>query len=484
MKNLFCASRAIRLKITVLLALFSLSLGATSASAQSVTILDGTLKVADDPRFGIVGGDFPGVIGTIGDGKVFFSTTQDFFGAIYKTHSGLLFGPGTYSFNTAKNNRNGDTSPEPYEGVVVDEGQVGAHMLIDWNGFQDIDVVMVWDVIDNGDGTTSFIAVDGISTNPPNPDGLPGFLVREGPFTNASAVFDFTVPTPSEPVTKIPFPLQPKSADSVVLDSVNNVDEGVDLVRSKLERQGFDIVVVIDHARGAATADVIFPPNVVIVARPPRNIERRLLRKSKTIGLDLPMKFHVYEDEDGKVRLATNSIGYLFDRHDIAPRGRAARLLDKFNEQFGKEDRGFITLKSNRSVEETSAALQEAILSVPGIRLPFVIDYGEKQHKDKYRFYNRRRKDDRHRKESRGPIVIGFGNPNGATPLLIQAERRIGIDLPLKFLVWEDDDGSVNVTTNDFRYIVDRHNLNGFDEFVSIVKRDVESFMKAGAGIR
>jgi uncharacterized protein (DUF302 family) len=143
-----------------------------------------------------------------------------------------------------------------------------------------------------------------------------------------------------------------------------------------------------------------------------------------------------------------------------------------FNEQFGEEDRGMITMQSNRSFNDTVVALQDAIVAVPGIRLPFVIDFGDKG-KDA------RNADDG---DFRGPVVIGFGNPDGATPLLIQAERRIGIDLPLKFLVWHGDNGEVNITTNDFRYIADRHNLKGFDEFISIVMDDVMGFMKFGAG--
>lgn len=475
--------RTFFMKKTILGAAISAIAGISSVQAQTVPLVSGVLRVSDDPRFGIVGGVFPGVIGTVGDGKISLTTTQDFFGDKYVTHSGEVFGPGVYSFNVNKNNRNGDASAEPYDGIVVREGQVGGHVLVDWNGYQDIDAVFVWDVIDNGDGTTTFKAVDAPSVNPPNPDGIDGFLTREGPFTNASAVFDFTIKTPAEPITKVSFPLQPHSTDSVVLDGVANVDDGVAMVRAKLEKEGFEIVVVIDHARGAGTANVIFPPNVIIVARPPKDIERDILKTSKTIGIELPLKFHVYEDEDGKVRLGTNSIGYLYDRHDVKPANNAARLIDKFNEQFGKEERGLITIQSHRTLEDTVSALQEAILRVPGIRLPFVVDLGAKRSSDDNHGNRDERNGGQQPSAEKGPVVIGFGNPEGATPLVIQAERRIGIDLPLKFLVWYGDNGEVNVTTNDFRYIADRHNLKQYDEFVSIVMKDVLGFMNFGAGI-
>lgn len=458
------------MKKKAIVAMLSMLMGIGAAEAETSSFLSGQLRVEDDPRFGIEGVPLDtSIVGTIGNGVFTVGSPTPLFGANWTAHSGRVFGPGTYTFNVNKNNR-GDLSGLPYEQVVVGEGQVGGHVLIDYLDFTDIDAIFVWDVIDNGDGTTTLRSVDAPSASPDNPDGLDGFLTREGPLANASANFDFTIITPDRPVTEIETPLQPYSTESVVLDEVSSVDEGVEFVREKLEREGFDITMVIDHARGAAQAGVIFPPNVIIIARMPRNIERKLLRRSKTVGIEMPMKFHVYEDEQGQVRLGTNSMGYIFDRHDVKTSDRAARMLDKFNEQFGKqEDRGLITIQSKRSFDDTVAALQEAILRVPGIRLPFVLDLGDgrKEH---------------HGRKS-GPVVIAFGNPDGATPLLIQVERRIGIDLPLKFLVWHGDDGEVNITTNDFRYIVDRNNLKGWDNYVEIVKRDVAGFMNFGAGI-
>jgi uncharacterized protein (DUF302 family) len=36
-------------------------------------------------------------------------------------------------------------------------------------------------------------------------------------------------------------------------------------------------------------------------------------------------------------------------------------------------------------------------------------------------------------------IVVSFGNPRTGTPLM-QADRRVGIELPLRMLVWRDGD--------------------------------------------
>ena len=56
--------------------------------------------------------------------------------------------------------------------------------------------------------------------------------------------------------------------------------------------------------------------------------------------------------------------------------------------------------------------------------------------------------------------LLIFGNPKAGTPLM-QANQTIGIDLPLKILVWEDDSGGVWITYNDPTWLAKRHNLGG-----------------------
>lgn len=54
--------------------------------------------------------------------------------------------------------------------------------------------------------------------------------------------------------------------------------------------------------------------------------------------------------------------------------------------------------------------------------------------------------------------VLLFGNPKGGTPLM-QAVQTIGIDLPLKALVWQDGSGTTWVSYNDARWLAQRHGL-------------------------
>ena len=52
--------------------------------------------------------------------------------------------------------------------------------------------------------------------------------------------------------------------------------------------------------------------------------------------------------------------------------------------------------------------------------------------------------------------LLIFGNPQGGTPLL-ECAQTVGIDLPLKALVWEDAAAQVWLSYNDVAYLARRH---------------------------
>ena len=55
--------------------------------------------------------------------------------------------------------------------------------------------------------------------------------------------------------------------------------------------------------------------------------------------------------------------------------------------------------------------------------------------------------------------LLVFGNAKGGTPLM-QALQTIGIDLPLKALVWQDAAGITWLSYNDPHWIAQRHGLD------------------------
>ena len=55
--------------------------------------------------------------------------------------------------------------------------------------------------------------------------------------------------------------------------------------------------------------------------------------------------------------------------------------------------------------------------------------------------------------------VLIFGNPQGGTPF-IECSQTVGIDLPLKVLVWEDAAGQVWLGYNEPVYLAKRHGVS------------------------
>jgi uncharacterized protein (DUF302 family) len=72
-----------------------------------------------------------------------------------------------------------------------------------------------------------------------------------------------------------------------------------------------------------------------------------------------------------------------------------------------------------------------------------------------------------------------FGNAKAGTPLM-QSVQTIGLDLPLKALVWQDVSGKTWLSYNDPAWLAKRHGLSGETEaVVNIMAGALEAVAKA-----
>jgi uncharacterized protein (DUF302 family) len=77
--------------------------------------------------------------------------------------------------------------------------------------------------------------------------------------------------------------------------------------------------------------------------------------------------------------------------------------------------------------------------------------------------------------------VLIFGNAKGGTPLM-QAVQTIGIDLPLKALVWQDAAGDTWLSWNDPAWLAARHGVSGADAVAGKLTAVLEDVAKTAAG--
>jgi uncharacterized protein (DUF302 family) len=78
--------------------------------------------------------------------------------------------------------------------------------------------------------------------------------------------------------------------------------------------------------------------------------------------------------------------------------------------------------------------------------------------------------------------LLIFGNPKGGTPLM-QDRQLAGIDLPLKALGWEDEQGKVWLSYNDPHWIAERHGLGSpIRDAVAAIAASVGKVIEAATG--
>jgi uncharacterized protein (DUF302 family) len=106
-------------------------------------------------------------------------------------------------------------------------------------------------------------------------------------------------------------------------------------------------------------------------------------------------------------------------------------------------DQGIIAIPSQHSVDDTVERLQQ-ILREKGVTLFALVDHSGEAKKAGMKMPPTR-------------LVI-FGSPKAGTPLMLHSPS-VAIDLPLKVLVAEDEQGKVWISYNSPKYLKERHNL-------------------------
>jgi uncharacterized protein (DUF302 family) len=76
--------------------------------------------------------------------------------------------------------------------------------------------------------------------------------------------------------------------------------------------------------------------------------------------------------------------------------------------------------------------------------------------------------------------LIIFGNARGGTPLM-QSVQTVGIDLPLKALVWEDAAGKTWLAYHEPHWIAQRYNVTNAELVVSKMTAMLSAIVKKAA---
>ena len=83
--------------------------------------------------------------------------------------------------------------------------------------------------------------------------------------------------------------------------------------------------------------------------------------------------------------------------------------------------------------------------------------------------------------ELRPTELIIFGNARGGTPLM-QSVQTVGIDLPLKVLVWQDAAGKTWISYNEPAWIAQRHGIADAQAVVNKMADLLSAISRKAAG--
>ena len=183
-----------------------------------------------------------------------------------------------------------------------------------------------------------------------------------------------------------------------------------------------------------------------------------LIQKDQLIALDLPQKIITFDQGENSYlyRLSTS---YLADRYAVsfgdlskmtgALDGLSQKIADNQNRDMKDPDieqhQGIITQKSNKTFDQAVKAIQQQIENAESINIMAELDH--------------RKNADSVNMELRPTYVIMFGNPQVGIPLM-QENRSVAVELPMKLLIYEDENGNINVAYKDMQFLFDRYKTN------------------------
>jgi len=108
------------------------------------------------------------------------------------------------------------------------------------------------------------------------------------------------------------------SADGLItVSSSFGPEETMKRLEAEVRAKGMTVFARVDHAAGAAEAGLPLRPTDLLIFGAARG-GTPLMQAAQTIGIDLPLKALVWQDEEGKTFLSYNDPAYLAHRHGLA----------------------------------------------------------------------------------------------------------------------------------------------------------------------
>lgn len=108
--------------------------------------------------------------------------------------------------------------------------------------------------------------------------------------------------------------------------STHSVKETLDKLETIVTAKGFKVVARVNHAKAAEMSGQSLNPTEVLIFGNPK-VGTALMKSNQAIGLDLPVKVLVWENDEGVVTISYNDPAWMVSRHGITDRPEVVKKM-------------------------------------------------------------------------------------------------------------------------------------------------------------
>ena len=180
----------------------------------------------------------------------------------------------------------------------------------------------------------------------------------------------------------------------------------------------------------------------------------QLMQKNQAVALDLPMKMLVYDD-NGTTKIIYNNGSVLMNRYEIIMpelEEKMNGLLDKISplsvEGTDLQDLKLESILADVQTKESSLSVDDAskklekLLAEKEFKLISKVEHDKAAQKASL--------------ELRPTRLFIFGKPQVGSQLM-KMNSTVGLDLPMKMLLWEDENGKTQISYFNGSFLANRH---------------------------
>ncbi len=130
-------------------------------------------------------------------------------------------------------------------------------------------------------------------------------------------------------------------------------------------------------------------------------------------------------------------------------------------------DNGLVIKKSNQNFEKTYASLKNALETNPNLKIILELDHSKNAASKNLKL--------------RPTKIIVFGNPMLGTPLM-ESQPTLAIDLPQKIVIYQLENGIVEVVYNNPMYLKERHKVEGLEIILEKISGALDAITNIAIG--